>query len=64
MRTIGAESLDLDTELLGLNGSPTRVVKIEKPKVTRQGEIIDANKLGAAEAAARLADFLEEKNAL
>ena len=34
-----AESMNLEKEKLGLGGSPTRVVKIEHPKVLRQGQI-------------------------
>lgn len=33
------ESMNLEKEKLGLGGSPTRVVKIEHPKVLRQGQI-------------------------
>ncbi|MCF7886429.1 MAG: electron transfer flavoprotein subunit beta/FixA family protein [Candidatus Marinimicrobia bacterium] len=32
------QNIDVDPENLGLNGSPTRVVKISKPKVSREGE--------------------------
>ena len=37
-----AKDLCLDEDSLGLRGSPTRVVKIEKSKISRQGEIIEA----------------------
>lgn len=37
-----AKDLSLDEESLGLSGSPTRVVKIEKSKLSRQGDIIEA----------------------
>lgn len=37
------EKLQLKQENLGLNGSPTRVVKINHPKVVRKGEIFKAN---------------------
>ena len=33
------ESLGIEPETVGLNGSPTRVVKIAKPKVTRQCQL-------------------------
>ena len=36
------DDLGLDADSLGLRGSPTRVVKIEKSKISRQGEIIEA----------------------
>jgi electron transfer flavoprotein beta subunit len=37
---LNAESMDLDAEKLGLQGSPTRVVKIDTPKVTRGGRTL------------------------
>ncbi|MCK5763101.1 MAG: electron transfer flavoprotein subunit beta/FixA family protein [Clostridiales bacterium] len=37
------QDLDVEESKLGLNGSPTRVVKIETPKVTRGGKIIKVN---------------------
>jgi electron transfer flavoprotein beta subunit len=37
---LGAESMDLDTGKLGLKGSPTQVVKIDTPKVTRGGRTL------------------------
>ncbi|MDR2096872.1 MAG: electron transfer flavoprotein subunit beta/FixA family protein [Treponema sp.] len=37
---LNAESLELDRELLGLNGSPTRVVKIDTPRITRGGKLL------------------------
>jgi len=60
----GPGDVDLDQELLGLKGSPTRVVKIERPTAARQGATVDVGKAGAAGAARQLADFLEEKNLL
>jgi len=54
---IGAKSSSL-----GLEGSPTRVVKIMKPKVTRNGVILDVKKVGVKKAVEELVDFLEEKN--
>lgn len=35
-----ADDLDVNPEYLGLKGSPTRVVKIETPSVTRGGETV------------------------
>ena len=58
------EELGLDAKLVGLKGSPTRVVKIERPSVTRKGVTLDVDKLGAEEAARKLVDYLEEKNLL
>ena len=34
------QDLDVNPNWVGLNGSPTRVVKIDKPKVTRGGKIV------------------------
>jgi electron transfer flavoprotein beta subunit len=45
------ENLRLDAEKLGLAGSPTRVVRITSPKITRGGKIVNAQddiSLGAA----------------
>jgi len=64
VRVWGTSDLGADPALLGLAGSPTRVVKIARPKVARQGEVLRADRLGAEEAARRLADFLEERNLL
>ena len=36
------ENLELKSENLGLTGSPTRVVKIESPRVTRGGKVLSA----------------------
>jgi len=38
----GAKEINLDPASLGLAGSPTRVVKIFYPKVSRDGERIHA----------------------
>ncbi|MEJ6952196.1 electron transfer flavoprotein subunit beta/FixA family protein [Natronospora cellulosivora (SeqCode)] len=40
---MSAENVEMKKEYLGLKGSPTRVVKIAHPKVTRNGEFIKAN---------------------
>ena len=62
--TWGPGDLDVDEALLGLAGSPTRVVKIEKPVVVRKGRAVDARKLGPQGAAQKLAGFLEERGLL
>lgn len=57
-----AESMNLDKEKLGLKGSPTRVVKIENPKVLRHGklyQVTDEETLD--EAIDHLEKFLSEK---
>jgi electron transfer flavoprotein beta subunit len=60
----GVKELDVDMALLGLQGSPTRVVKIAKPKVTRTGSTVEVARVGVHEAARQLADYLEEKDLL
>ena len=54
--------LDLDPTKIGLRGSPTRVVRIFTPKVTRGGIMVRAEgEAGADEAVTRLVDFLKER---
>jgi len=56
------ENMELEPSFLGLKGSPTKVVKIDTPKVTRGGIQVLAGDDEAVEAAvARLLAFLEEK---
>ncbi len=58
----GNKDLALPPENLGLTGSPTRVVKIFHPQVTRNGEkkiVRDEESLN--EAVSALVDFLQEK---
>lgn len=40
--TLDRDALDVDDASLGLRGSPTKVVRIETPKVTRGGTRVDA----------------------
>jgi electron transfer flavoprotein beta subunit len=55
-------NLDLKEEYLGLQGSPTRVVNIDHPKVTRGGTIIDVREDGnVEEAVSKLIDYLKAK---
>lgn len=56
------ENIDLNEDFLGLQGSPTRVVNIDHPKVTRGGTVIDVREDGKVEAAvAKLIDHLKSK---
>lgn len=56
------ENLDMDEDYLGLQGSPTRVVNIDHPKVTRGGTIIDIREDGnLEEAVSKLIDYLKSK---
>ncbi len=54
--------LDVDASKLGLKGSPTRVVKIFRPKVARACETLTAeDETGAEKAAERIVEFLQER---
>ena len=56
------KNLDLNEDYLGLNGSPTRVVNIDHPKVTRGGTVIDIREDGKVEeAVSKLIDYLKSK---
>ncbi len=57
-----AEELKLDTSKLGLQGSPTRVVKIAKPKITRETTLLTVkDETSLEQATAALARFITEK---
>lgn len=56
------DDLDADKSRIGLAGSPVKVVKINRPKVTRNGKMLDVGKLGLEDAVCELADFLEGEN--
>ena len=57
-----SENMELDTARLGLNGSPTRVTKIENSKVVRDGRILSASdETSLNEAIEELLRFLDEK---
>jgi electron transfer flavoprotein alpha/beta subunit len=59
----GVSDLDLDTENLGLKGSPTRVVKIFRPKVARQCKKVTAtDEATARNAADELVAFLQSRD--
>ncbi len=60
-----AKDLAVETAKLGLNGSPTRVVKIFRPTVTRQGQKITAmDERSVAAAVDQLVDFLQQRQAI
>lgn len=62
LTTFGVNDLDLDPALLGLKGSPTRVVRIFRPKVTRECEmIVAADTDGVDRAVRRIVERLREK---
>ena len=57
--------LGLDEQCLGLAGSPTRVKRIFRPKVSREGEMLVVRSEDDLEAAAdRVVAYLDEKNLL
>ncbi len=63
--TWGPADMDLKGEYLGLNGSPTRVVKIFRPKVARQCvKVFITGEITADDAAEKLVGFLTERNVL
>lgn len=56
------ENMDLEPTALGLKGSPTKVVKIDTPKVTRGGTLVKAGDDEAVVSAVdQLMTFLESK---
>jgi electron transfer flavoprotein beta subunit len=60
-----AATMDLEPGFLGLKGSPTRVVKVSTPKVTRGGTVVQAKDAEAvAGAVDRLLAFLDERDLL
>ena len=57
------QDIDADLSSIGLAGSPTRVVKIFHPSVTRQGKVIHIKDPSDIEpAVSSLMDFLEDHN--
>lgn len=58
----GPEDIDAEKNKIGLNGSPTRVVKIDKPKIARNGKIFTVKDERDIEKAIDLfIDFLQKK---
>ncbi|MBN2047769.1 MAG: electron transfer flavoprotein subunit beta/FixA family protein [Anaerolineaceae bacterium] len=58
----GPEQINAEAQFLGLKGSPTRVVKIDRPQVRRQTEQITAKSADElAAAAGRFARFIKER---
>ncbi len=56
----GKADLEVKDEYLGLKGSPTRVVKIMSPKMSREGTLIDTRQISVEDAVSQLVDFLAE----
>jgi len=57
---LGTKDLNVEPSYIGLNGSPTRVVRIRTPKVTRGGNRIDARE-SPTHAVDELVAFLRKK---
>jgi len=63
LETWSADNIKVDRTNLGLKGSPTRVVNIARPVVTRNGEIIRLiGEEDLAEAIRRLIEFLQKRD--
>jgi electron transfer flavoprotein beta subunit len=59
----GPDDLHLDPQDLGLQGSPTRVVKVFHPKVSRQCEKVRATDDASIQSACdTLVEFLQKKD--
>lgn len=62
---LGAKDLGLENDNLGLLGSPTRVVKIETPKISRSCTVIKASDDSSIqEGVVKLLEFLADKGLL
>jgi electron transfer flavoprotein beta subunit len=62
VHTLGPADMTVKQEYLGLNGSPTRVVKIFRPKVARQCQMAAASdEKSIDQAADDLVDFLKQR---
>ncbi|MDY7011636.1 MAG: electron transfer flavoprotein subunit beta/FixA family protein [Planctomycetota bacterium] len=63
--TWASDDLEVEPDKLGLNGSPTRVVKIHKPTVTRKCEkLVAGDDESVVAAVDRMVEFLKEKQLL
>ena len=61
----GPEELQVPSDEIGLKGSPTRVVKIFRPKITRQGQKLPAvDEQAISSAVDQLLKFLQQKELL
>lgn len=59
---VSRDQIDLEEEKIGLKGSPTRVVKVFYPKISRQGEKIVVR--SPEEAVEKIITFLKEKGVI
>jgi electron transfer flavoprotein beta subunit len=61
----GAGDLELEPTYLGLKGSPTKVVRVATPKVTRSGTVVRAlDEAAVGDAVERLMAFLDARDLL
>ena len=61
----GPDDVSAEPTLIGLKGSPTRVVRIHHPQVTRKGEqIIIKDQSSLDQAVERIMDFMKQRNIL
>lgn len=58
---IDRDGVEVEPSYIGLKGSPTRVVRIRTPKVTRGGRVVDARD-GVEQAVGELVAFLRERD--
>jgi len=56
----GAQEIEAETSLLGLEGSPTRVVEVSYPTLTRAGEMVSTEREPVEACVARLIAFLRD----
>lgn len=59
-----ADDLDVEKEKIGLSGSPTKVVKVFTPKISRTCEMIEVTEKNLEYAKGKFIDFLEKKELL
>ena len=65
IKTWGPDDISVDPALIGLNGSPTRVVRIHHPQVTRKGEQLVVKDLADIEKAAqKIVEFMKQRSIL
>ena len=61
----GPNELETDATLIGLNGSPTRVVRVHHPQLTRKGEkVVVKDPADVEMAAQKIIDFMKQRNVL
>ncbi|MFW5884226.1 MAG: electron transfer flavoprotein subunit beta/FixA family protein [Spirochaetota bacterium] len=58
---VDRDGVDVEPSYIGLKGSPTKVVRIRTPKVTRGGRLVDARE-GVEQAVSELVAFLRDRD--